>query len=210
MKDTPTSRRPAALPSPLRTFIAVELDDEARCQLKTLQMALQPLVPPNLVRWVAPENVHITLKFLGDTQPDQVAAVTSALDGVGPTLAPFQVTLAGRGCFPNFRRPNVIWVGLVDHGQRLQKLVAAVERSVSPLGWPTEARPFRPHLTLGRINDNATSRERGLIGAAVELFEVGELSTLAVSALCFIRSDLKSSGPVYMALSEERLGEQQI
>ena len=94
MKDTPTSRRPAALPSPLRTFIAVELDDEARRQLKTLQMALQPLVPPSLVRWVAPENVHITLKFLGDTQPDQVAAVTSALDGIGPTLAPFQVTLA--------------------------------------------------------------------------------------------------------------------
>lgn len=209
MKDTPTSRRPAAPSALLRTFIAVELDDEARRQLRTVQTALQALTPPNLVRWVDPINIHITLKFLGDTRPDQTAAVTAALRsiGPGPTLAPFQVMLAGRGCFPNFRRPHVIWVGVVDRGQRLQKLAAAVERQVAPLGWPTDARSFKPHLTLGRIADRATSQERSLIGAAVEQVEVGELCALAVSALNFIRSDLKPAGPVYTVLSEVRLGQ---
>ena len=211
MKNTLPSRKPPgtrrdSAPAPLRTFIAVELDAEARRQLKALQMALHPLMLPGLVRWVAPENIHITLKFLGDTQPDHVAAVTAALDSIGPTISPFQVTLAGRGCFPNFKRPHVVWAGLVDHGQRLQKLADAVEQNVSPLGWPRETRSFTPHLTLGRINDSATSRERGLLGATIQLFEVGELSTLAVSALYFIRSDLQPSGPVYTMLREVKLG----
>lgn len=211
MRNTSPSRKPPgtrrdSAPAALRTFIAVELDAEARQQLKTLQMALHPLMPPGLVRWVAPENIHITLKFLGDTRPDQVAAVTAALDSLGSAILPFQVTLAGRGCFPNFKRPHVVWAGLVDRGQRLQKLTDAVERSVSPLGWPTESRPFTPHLTIGRINDSATSRERALLGAAIEQFEVGELCTLAVSAITFIRSDLQPGGPIYTALREVKLG----
>ena len=210
MKNTSPSRKPPGVrgdsaPAALRTFIAVELDAEARRQLKNLQVNLQPLVQPGLVRWVAPENIHITLKFLGETRPDQVAAVSSALDSLGPTILPFRVTLAGRGCFPNFKRPHVVWAGLVDRGQRLQKLADAVERSISPLGWPTETRPFTPHLTIARISDSATSRERALLGAAIEQFEVGDLSTLAVSAITFIRSDLQPGGPVYTVLREVKL-----
>ena len=132
--------------------------------------------------------------------------MSSALDSLGPAILPFQITLAGRGCFPNFKRPHVVWAGLVDRGQRLQKLADAVEQSVSPLGWPTEARPFTPHVTIGRINDSATSRERALLGAAIEEFEVGDLSTLAVSAIAFIRSDLQPGGPVYTVLREVKLG----
>lgn len=190
----------------LRTFIAVELDAAARRQLQSLQAALQARVAPGLVRWVALENIHITLKFLGETRPEQAPVVAAALDSIGSMLAPFQVTLAGRGCFPNFKRPHVIWAGLVDHGQRLQKLAEAVEKSVAPLGWPTDARPFSPHLTLGRVNDHATSRERADLGAVIEALEVGELSRLPVSTLYFMRSELQPGGPRYTVLREVKLG----
>ncbi len=185
----------------LRTFIAIPLDDDARQALQTLLASLQAQTPPRLVRWTAPAHIHITLKFLGDTRPDQVTAVTAALNAVAASRPPFRVTLAGRGCFPNFKRPNVIWVGVLDHGQQLRRLAESIERSLVGLGWPAEARPFTPHLTLGRVANHASGAERAELGAIIARQEVGELARLPVAAVHFIRSDLRPTGPIYTTLS---------
>lgn len=190
----------------LRTFIAVELNDEVRRQVDAVQARMQAVVPPGSVRWVAVANMHVTLKFLGDTRPDQLHPIVDTLKRVGQTQEPFRVTVAGRGCFPNFRRPNVVWAGLHDRSERLAHLAEAIERAVAPLGWTPEDRGFRPHLTLGRVNQRADSRQRAELGRAVEALEVGTLGTIEVHRVHFIRSDLRPEGPLYTVLARIPLG----
>lgn len=190
----------------LRTFIAVELNDEVRRQVDAAQARMQAVIPAGSVRWVAVANMHVTLKFLGDTRPDQLHSIVDALKRMGQTQEPFRVTVAGRGCFPNFRRPNVVWVGLHDHGERLAELAEAIEQAVAPLGWPPDDRGFRPHLTLGRVNQRVDSRQRAELGRAVEALEVGTLGTIEVRRVHFIRSDLRPEGPLYTVLARIPLG----
>lgn len=190
----------------LRTFIAVELNDEVRREVDALQARMQAVLPPDLVRWVAVANMHVTLKFLGDTRPDQLHRIVDVLKQAGQTQEPFDVTVAGRGCFPSFRRPNVIWAGLHDRGAHLAHLAGAVERAVAPLGWPPENRGFRPHLTLGRVNQRADARQRTELGRAIEALEIGTLGTIAVDTVHFIHSDLRPQGPLYTVMARIRLG----
>lgn len=190
----------------LRTFIAVELNDEVRHQVDAVQARMRAVVPPGSVRWVAVANMHVTLKFLGDTRPDQLHRIVEVLKAVGQTQEPFAVTVAGRGCFPNFRRPNVVWAGLHDRGERLAHLADAIEQAVAPLGWPPEDRGFRPHLTLGRVNQRVDSRQRSELGRAIEALEVGTLGTIEVHRFHFIQSDLRPDGPQYTTLARIPLG----
>ncbi len=190
----------------LRTFIAVELDAGVRRELDALQARLRAVVPPGTVRWVAVSNMHVTLKFLGDTRPHQLHPIVDVLTQVGQTQEPFNVEVGGRGCFPNFRKPNVIWTGLHDRGEQLARLADAIEQAVVPLGWAPEDRPFRPHLTLGRVNQRVDARQRAELGRAVEMLEVGTLGTIQVNRVHFIRSDLQRDGPQYTVLARIPLG----
>ncbi len=190
----------------LRTFIAIELDDEVRRQVRALQDRMQAVAPPGSVRWVAVANMHVTLKFLGDTRSEQLHRIVDALEQVGRTQEPFRMTVAGRGCFPNFRRPNVVWAGLQDRGERLTRLADAIARAVAPLGWPPESRDLRPHLTLARVNQGVDARQRAELGRAIEALEVGTLGTVEVTRVHFIHSDLRAQGPLYTVLARIPLG----
>lgn len=190
----------------LRTFIAVELSHEVRRELDALQGRMRAVVPPDTVRWAAVNNLHLTLKFLGDTRPNQLHPIVDVLKQMAQTQEPFSVMVAGRGCFPNFRRPNVLWAGLHDRGEQLAQLADAIERAVAPLGWAPEDRGFRPHLTLGRVNQHVDSRQRAELGRAIEALEVGTLGTIEVYRVHFIRSDLRPEGPLYTVLARIPLG----
>ena len=109
-------------------------------------------------------------------------------------VAPFDFTVEGRGCFPDFRRPRVIWVAVRDRGQTLARLQAAVEKQVAPLGWPTEARGFSPHLTLGRVAKHATSAAAAAVGQMVEKSVVEGIGSQRVTAVSLIKSDLQPTG----------------
>ena len=111
------------------------------------------------MRWVRPAGIHLTLRFLGDAPAEQVAAVRAGLDQVAVQCAPFELHLKSLGCFPNLRRPRVIWVGLEDPEERLRELQRAVEEQVRSLGWELEERTFRPYLTLGRVRQRQRSSE---------------------------------------------------
>ena len=190
----------------LRTFIAIELDKAMREALAAVQDELRKAVPPGSVRWVRPEGIHLTLKFLGDTPVARLEEIKRALAAAAAEVAPFSFTVEGLGCFPNPRRPRVIWVGVEEPTGALEALWRAVEAHVAPLGWPTEERGFHPHLTLGRVQRRVTSADRRAIGELVERSDVGRLGNIAVSAVSFIRSELKPTGAVYTTLAEAHLG----
>jgi 2'-5' RNA ligase len=188
-----------------RTFIAVELDKELLGNLVALQDRLRGQVAPRSVRWVRPEGIHLTLKFLGDTRPDQLDAVKLALDQAASEILPFAFTVGGMGCFPNTRRPRVIWVGLYEPTGTLSRLRDAVESHVAPLGFPTEKRPFQPHLTLGRVQRYASKSEVREVGEVVAASEIGTLDEMRVGQVSYIKSDLRPGGAVYTTLSEAQL-----
>lgn len=189
----------------LRTFIAIELDEELKDNLGRVQRQLQDQLPPRCVRWVRPEGIHLTLKFLGDTTPAQVEQVKAALAKAASEARPFTFTAGGLGCFPNTRAPRVVWVGLQDVTGELRRLRDAVETQVAPLGFPTERRAFSPHLTLGRVQRHASKPEVREIGAVVAATLLGTLDEMEARAVAYIKSDLKPSGAVYATLFEARL-----
>jgi 2'-5' RNA ligase len=193
--------------STLRTFVAVELDEELKGNLAHLQSRLRERVAPRSVRWVRPEGIHLTLKFLGDTPLAQIEKVKAALAQAAREVQPFAFTVEGLGCFPNPRRPRVVWVGLHEPSGALHRLREAVEAYVAPLGFPTERRAFHPHLTLGRVQRRASKSEVREIGEVVTGSNIGLVDEMAVAVVSYIKSDLKPSGAVYTTLLEAGLGE---
>jgi 2'-5' RNA ligase len=189
----------------LRTFIAIELDEELKGNLTHLQDRLREQLAPGSVRWVRPEGIHLTLKFLGDTTTDKVEEVKAALTQAAGEVEPFTFTVSGLGCFPNARRPRVVWVGLHELTGSLVRLRDAVEAHVAPLGFPTENRPFRAHLTLGRVHRHASKSEVREIGEVVAASSTGTIDEMTVTSVFYIKSDLKPSGAVYTILFEAGL-----
>jgi 2'-5' RNA ligase len=189
----------------VRTFIAVELDEELRDNLRHIQDRLAEQVAPGSVRWVRPEGIHLTLKFLGDTTVDQLEEVKAALARAAADVGPFTFTVTGLGCFPNSRRPRVAWVGIQELTGTLARLRDAVEEHVAPLGFPTEKRPFSPHLTLGRVHRRASKSEVREIGEVVATSTIGIVDEMTVTSVSYIKSDLQPRGAVYTTLSEAAL-----
>ena len=195
----------------LRTFIAIELDEPVRDAISRVQGKLQRQAPHGSVKWVAPHAMHLTLKFLGDTPVSRVSRVADALATACMEFATFDISIEGRGCFPNLRRPRVIWVAVRDvGGKSLAPLQAAIERHVAPLGFPTEERGFSPHLTLGRVARSAGAAEEAAIGQMVERSVVEQIGVQRVHAVHFIKSDLRPAGPVYTVLATVELAGQDL
>jgi len=184
----------------LRTFIAVELDEELKGNLGALQSHLRGQVAPRSVRWVRPQGIHLTLKFLGDTPSEQVEQVKAALTQAVAEIGPFTFTVGNLGCFPNAHRPRVIWVGLQEPTGALLRLKNAIEAQVAPLGFPTEKRAFNPHLTLGRVQRRASKSEVREIGEVVAASDIGVIDEMTVTTVTYIKSDLTPSGAVYTTL----------
>jgi len=140
---------PLAPDQVLRAFIAVDIAPDIRAVLAAEQARLKKLGAN--VGWVAPDNIHITLLFLGDLLGAQVAPLAAALDAMAAQHAPFELEVAGLGWFGPPRSPRVVWAGVIDAGERLVSLQKQIEEQARALELRTEARPFHPHLTLGRV-----------------------------------------------------------
>lgn len=157
------------------------------------------------LKWVRPENIHLSLKFLGEVDDARAPTLVAALkQAAGGRDAPRPLTLqiTGFGVFPDYHRPQVLWAGVArDPG--IELLQHDVEQAFAPLGFPTEARPFRPHVTLGRASREARPRDfKGLeeILAGTEFDE-----TVTITELDLMQSTLHKDGPVYQVKYHERL-----
>jgi 2'-5' RNA ligase len=191
----------------LRTFIAIELEQAVTDALAQVQADLRRATPSRSVRWVRPESIHLTLKFLGETPAARLMEIKKALVAAAAEVPPCSIAVQGLDCFPNPRRPRVLWVGVSEPTGKLRALWQAIEAHVAPLGWPTESRGFQPHLTLGRVQRRSTPAQRRSIGEVVERSNVGWLGSMNVSEVSFISSKLKPSGAKYSTLKVAELRE---
>jgi len=188
----------------IRTFVAIELPQDVIANLEELQADLRRRLQDMPIRWVKPQKIHLTLKFLGGVPADQIDAVAEALRAACEGVSPFEFELAGLGCFPNVRRPRVIWIGVAGDLATLRQLRDAVEEHIAPLGYPTERRAFQPHLTLGRVK-RASPGEARQIGAEIAATELGTLVQVHVEEVSLMRSDLSPAGAKYTRLAAVRL-----
>ncbi len=189
----------------IRSFIAIELDEPTKTSLMEVQKRLKGEMPERAVRWVRAEGIHLTLKFLGDVPAVRIERIAEELKEACRGFAPFGLRCVGLGCFPNARRPCVIWVGIEEETGSLARLQRTIEKQLAPLGYPPEKRPFNPHLTLGRARDRARSSELRRLGELIEAADVGLVSTMEAQAVRLIRSDLQPSGAIYTPLVEAPL-----
>lgn len=190
----------------IRSFIAIELSEAAQAALAALQQRLKDVVPPNTVRWMAPKNIHLTLHFLGDITSDDTAKVAEALQHSTQRHQPFSLRLEGLGCFPNPRRPRIVWVGVGGDRSSLVDLHTDLGRQLKVIDFTPESRPYSPHLTVGRVKKGVPSGQLRRLGQALEQASVGHLATLPITEISLMQSDLKPSGPIYTPLAHGVLG----
>ncbi|QDT50351.1 2'-5'-RNA ligase [Symmachiella dynata] len=180
----------------LRTFLAFRI--AANPKLQRVHADLGEL--GRSVRPVVPENWHVTLKFLGDTQESMIAPLTAILEEAAAGREPFLVDLHGLGVFPHLRRPNVVWVGLrTDAG--LGELVETFNERLAPLGFPRETRPFAPHLTVARIKRTAPVELATYVANNANT----DYGSHIVESLELYQSELTSQGARYTVMATAEL-----
>ncbi len=184
----------------VRTFIAIELGEGEHRALGKLQEQLKGERAAKYVRWVAPDNIHLTLKFLGGVEGGMIPAVERALVDACSGITPFHLTLGGLGAFPNTRRPNVIWVGIGGDVEKTTRLAEQIDGACQSLGFAREARPFSPHLTLGRVKRDSRPADQQYVGEMIAKTKVGQLSEFDVTTVTLMKSDLRPTGSVYTQL----------
>ena len=192
-----------------RVFAALELPRYNQAQLGEVLAGLQTAVPPGTVRWVRPEVVHLTLKFYGDVPAEDVPAMETALAEAAGQGQAMTLSLTGLGVFPNPRRPQVIWVGVAGDLDTLFTLQGRVEAVSEALGYAPEARAYKPHLTLGRVNGTLSPGEHVRLMEALQARRDDVFGAFQAETLSLVRSDLRPNGPVYTNLWAAALGSPQ-
>ncbi len=183
----------------LRSFVAVEIPAEIQSTLARSTAPLQKALPKPLVRWVASQNIHLTLKFLGDVSPANLERLAEALQAEAVAHETFTMSVGGLGAFPTPRRARVIWIGLAAPAA-LMALLRGVEAVAARLGYASEDRPPSPHLTIGRVGQNVSGTDLQRIRTALEGATVGAIGTVHVDAVHIFKSDLQPGGSVYTHL----------
>src|SRR5689334_4831235 len=151
----------------MRTFIAIELPEQIKTELAKLQNELRRAQAD--VSWTKPENIHLTLRFLGEIQERQLEALKRVCAESAAEFAPFRLALKEAGVFPNFRQPRVLWAGLAGELEAAARLQRHLEEGVVSLGFAPGDKPFKPHLTVGRVKSGKNARQVAALAEIAEL-----------------------------------------
>ena len=189
---------PTAVPmDDIRSFIAIEIPSPLKARMEEIQRQLRRTDAD--VKWVRPEAIHLTLKFLGSIRQEDVERISQALAPVVAGGESIEVRVQGMGCFPNPRNPRVVWLGIDQGKEALASLQRAIEQKMAELSFPPEDRPFSPHLTMGRVR---SPRGRVGLSQALEKHQGVEIGTFQAQEAILFRSELRPSGAVYTKLGE--------
>jgi 2'-5' RNA ligase len=174
----------------MRIFIAIEIPDDVRAAINSLSKDLSGSGAP--VKWVRPENIHLTLKFLDEVPNESLPRIHEISRTAAHGVRPIPITIEGVGVFPSVRRPRVMWIG-ISRSRELEKLHRRLEDGLAELGFEPEKRSWSPHLTIGRVKGSWN-----LEGLRARLTEaVLEPQNIIVDSFSIIKSDLRPEGPVY-------------
>lgn len=188
----------------VRTFIALEMPANLQKELDKMRVSLQRDLKDLPLRWVRPENIHLTLKFIGETQQERVGEIIDVLKAQAAKVAPFEITLDRFGVFPDLRKPLVLWVG-VKAPQSLGQLQQQLEAQLAALGIPAEPRKFSPHLTLARVRRDPRLANLRRIGEVMAQAQLQNHAVGLIESVTLFRSDLKPGGSVYNPLDRSPL-----
>lgn len=185
----------------MRLFIALPLPHHVERFLESLIADFRSRTRPGAVSWVSPGNIHITLRFLGETDPKLLPDVRRVVSVAAETSRAEQITCNRVGAFPSLRKPNVLWIGSSEVPESLRSLAQKIESDVQHLGFDKEAKPFKPHLTLGRV------RQPHLLGSLPDYMTTYSLSpqTILLDRVVLFQSTLTPQGAIYKALCEVTL-----
>jgi 2'-5' RNA ligase len=185
----------------VRAFIAIDVPEDARASIRGIIRNIG--ADSRGVKWVPAQNIHLTLKFLGDVRDDLIPVIKKRLELLGSMYQPFTVDIRGAGVFPNFRNPNVLWIG-IEALEGLKSLFMEIDISLSEIGFAREDRGFSPHLTIGRVKD-----KRGIDPVVKELATYKDtfFGTIEVREILLMESVLTPSGAEYSEVAVIRLGE---
>ena len=184
----------------IRSFIAIELPEEVRRGLAKLRSELER-TEHRFAKWVDPEGIHLTLKFLGNIPLKQVAEVTKAIEEAAQGIPPFHLEISGLGAFPNLKQPRVLWVGIGGEIDTLLRLQQNIDFVLASLGFAKEERPFMPHLTLARVRQGASPMERKNFGELAMSASFKASYPIDAKAVSLMRSQLTPDGAIYTRLS---------
>ena len=189
----------------IRTFIAIELPAKIIDGLKEIQDELKD--GTNKVTWVKPENIHLTIKFLGDIAADKIDSIAGLLESAAAKSHSFDISVKGVGSFPTIDNPRVLWVGIEESNVNLAALYNNIEDALSVIGFAKEDRPFKPHLTLGRIK---FLKDRKGLKEWIERFKDITLGQYMVDSICLFQSMLTPEGAVHIKLEKIELTHERI
>lgn len=190
----------------IRAFIAIDLTQEILMRLEQVSVQLKTRLEGVPIRWVPVENIHLTLKFLGDVSLANVEMLKKILQTEVNGHHAFEISVGGLGAFPSIRRARVVWVG-VEAPPELNIVQNGVDAAMARLGYAREERLFSPHLTLGRVSRNAVTQDERLICEAIEAIKLGFLGVARVREVYLYKSDLHPNGAVYTRLFTAELNE---
>ncbi len=184
----------------IRTFIAFKLPENVISTIGKIQKKIKSRGLK--IRWVKPENIHLTLKFLGDIKSADQKAVEGAIETSVKGIAGVELTAGGLGVFPGLNSPRVIWVGVAGQMERLVALQKTIDQNLETLGFPKEKRPFKGHLTFGRIKG---PMDTGKLVDSMKAVRGFEPEPFFADRVVLFKSDLKPSGAVYTELKSAAL-----
>jgi len=180
---------------PIRSFIAIELPRETRDCLERVTNRLKASAVD--VRWVRTNDIHLTLKFLGDVEEQRIPEIAGCIERCLEGISPFSITVRDLGAFPGDHNPQVIWIAAADESDRLSIVQGSLEDGLSRIGFKKENRPYFPHLTLGRLK---SPRGKETVRRGLAEFKNTDCGSYTAGAVSLIKSELKPSGAVYTLL----------
>jgi 2'-5' RNA ligase len=188
----------------IRAFIAVKIPEDLKIALQKIQEIFKD--SGDRIRWVKPSGMHITLKFLGDIEVQNIPDIGREIEQACTGSSHFEIRLAGTGSFPDMKRPRILWAGIQEGAEEIKKIYKDLEPGLSRIGFIQERRPFRPHITLGRIK-HIKDRER-FKSRIMQNSEI-QIGTMTADAVHLIESRLRPDGAVYSSQLVVSLGDKE-
>ncbi len=190
----------------MRTFVAVNIPVEIKQNLQKEIDQLRALICGESVRWVRSQGIHLTLNFLGEISNSSLGEIRQTLEREIEKHPTCTLSVEGFGCFPNRRRPRVLWIGITEDQGTLAQVQSSINEKLVPLGFEKDGRTFHPHLTLGRVKRNVSTSDLIQIQDAINEFDVAQIGQFEVREIHLIESILKPTGAEYFTLGEYALG----
>ncbi len=185
----------------IRCFLAIEYPKVILDRINQISREMQRVFPPGCVRWAAEKNLHLTVKFFGEITETQLNDLRMNLHPVCAGTPSITMHIKGKGVFPNLRSPKIIWVG-AEESLPLRTLVQQCEEVCARVGIPTEERPFKPHLTIGRTHRDISETNARMIGEYFRTSPAPEFGEFSADHVILFRSELHPTGPVYSPLEK--------